>query len=82
VRAGDYQLSNVKNSRHLILGSKESSLTPGMSIRMAIVLKEARLGYGKMCPMPYCGSASFVDAVGGGHTWFVIIKAVYSFDHC
>ncbi|KAE9377454.1 hypothetical protein N431DRAFT_329033 [Stipitochalara longipes BDJ] len=72
VRAGDYQLSNIKNSNHLIMGSEGSSLIPGMNIRMAIVLNKLHTGYGKVCPMPHCGSASFVPAPGGGNTWLLV----------
>jgi hypothetical protein len=69
VLAGDYQLSNIKNSNHLILGSEENSLTPGMSIRMAIVMDKLRSDHGKVCPMPHCGFTSSTNALGGGYTW-------------
>ncbi len=71
MRAGDYQLSNIKNSNHLILRSEKCTLTPGMNIRMAIVLNNLHTSNGRVCPMPHCRSSSFVNAIGGGNTWLV-----------
>lgn len=68
VMAGDFELFNPKNAKQVLTISDGSSLLPGMSINMAIVL-EKEFPEGDKCPMPYCISKTFVEAVGGGRTW-------------
>ncbi|RFU24384.1 hypothetical protein B7463_g11955, partial [Scytalidium lignicola] len=63
----DLFLLELANNHLPIACSEESSLIPGMSFRMAIVMKTLRNDGSKVCPMPHCGSASFNDAPGGGH---------------
>ena len=68
VMAGDFELFNAKNAKQVLTISDGSSLLPGMSINMAIVL-EKEFPEGDKCPMPCCISKTFVPAVGGGRTW-------------
>jgi hypothetical protein len=70
VLAGDYQLSNFKNSNHLILDSEDDGLIPGMNVRMAIVMTKLH-NSGECCPVPHCGSTTLIKASGGGNIWFV-----------
>ena len=68
VMAGDFELLNAKNAKHVLTISDDIGLLPGMSINMAIVL-EKKFAEGDKCPMPRCNSKTFVEAVGGGRTW-------------
>lgn len=68
VKAGRYEMFNTRNTDLLLTATADSSLLPGMSVSMAIVL-EKRSEDGDECPMPHCTSRTFVDALGGGKTW-------------
>ena len=68
VKAGDFELFNAKNAKHVLTITDDNGLLPGMSINMAIVL-EKEFAEGDKCPMPHCISKTFVEAVGGGRTW-------------
>ncbi len=54
VIAGNYDLSNSKNSKHVLTGDDSVALLPGMSIVMAIIVDQPPSP--TTCPMPQCGS--------------------------
>jgi hypothetical protein len=65
VMAGNYELSNRKNSKHVLSDDGSVSLLPGMSIVMAIIVDQVPLIH-SICPMPKCGSIDTAVAEGGG----------------
>ena len=68
VMAGAFEIFNAKNTDQVLTVSGRNVLLPGMLVNMAIVL-EKKFAKGDKCPMPHCGSKSFMTAVGGGRTW-------------
>ena len=68
VLAGEYEISNAKDSNQVLSIANDDSLLPGMSITMAIIM-ERRLGEEERCPRPGCLSRCFVGASCGGRTW-------------
>ena len=72
VMVGDFEIFNAKNTDEVLTVSGRDVLLPGMSIHMAIIL-ERDFAEGSKCPMPYCASKTFLEAVGGGRTWYVIL---------
>ena len=67
VMAGDFEIFNAKDSQQVLTTSGRGQLLPGMSVNMAIILKE--FAGNDKCPMPRCPSKSFVSATRGGRTW-------------
>ncbi len=72
VMAGDFEIFNAKNTDEVLTVSGHDVLLPGMLINMAIIL-EKEFAEGNKCPMPHCASKTFVEADGGGRTWYVIL---------
>ena len=70
VMAGNYELSNRKNSKHVLSGDGSVALLPGMSIVMAIIVDQVPLT-DSTCPMPVCGSTDTVVVAEGGRKWYV-----------
>jgi len=68
VITGAYEFSDSKNSKRLITSDNSYSLSPGMSITMAIIIKKP-FGEDEKCPMPDCTSESYTDVPGGGRQW-------------
>lgn len=68
VMAGNFQIFNAKNASHILTAFGGDVLLPGMSINMAIILRNA-FPEDEKCPMPHCTSKRFVEAVGRGKTW-------------
>jgi hypothetical protein len=66
VEAGNYELSNTKNSQQVI--SANMWLLPGTSITMAILVRGPKFGH-EECPMPRCRSIRTTIAPGGGRLW-------------
>ncbi|KAH7399797.1 hypothetical protein BKA64DRAFT_707484 [Cadophora sp. MPI-SDFR-AT-0126] len=64
VIAGNYELSNSKNSEHVLTGDDSVALLPGMSIVMAIIVDQPLTP--SSCPMPQCGSTDTAVVQGGG----------------
>ena len=70
VIAGNYELSNSKNSKDVLIGDGSVALLPGMSIVMAIIVAPTLLPT-TTCPMPQCGSTDTVAVQWGGRRWYV-----------
>ncbi len=68
VEAGNYELSNTKNSRQILDSTSRPSLLPGGSITMAIIIDQA-LGSQHICPIPNCRSKLTQPVLGGGRVW-------------
>lgn len=70
VQSGSFQLLNSSNRAQIISASRTLALRPGMSLTMAILLRELpNTGSGSMCPMPRCMAGSTTAVRGGGRTW-------------
>ncbi|CZR68054.1 uncharacterized protein PAC_17953 [Phialocephala subalpina] len=67
VIAGNYELSNSKNSKHVLTGDDSIPLLPGMSILMAIIVDRPLSP--TTCPMPQCGSTNTAAVQWGGRKW-------------
>jgi len=67
VIAGNYELSNSKNSKHVLTGDDSVALLPGMSIVMAIIVDQPPSP--TTCPMPQCGSTDTAAIQWGGRKW-------------
>ncbi|KAI9658398.1 MAG: hypothetical protein M1821_002531 [Bathelium mastoideum] len=65
VVAGNYEISNRKNSKHILTGDDSTALLPGMSIVMAIVV-DRMPSTPSTCPMPKCGSTHTAAVESGG----------------
>ena len=70
VIAGNYELSNGKNSEHVLTGDGSAALLPGMSIVMAIIVDQPLPL--SSCPMPQCGSRNTAVVQGGGKRWYAL----------
>ena len=68
VKAGNYEIFNTKDSKQLLTATADSKLLPGISVSMAVVLEQIFVD-GDECPMPYCTSRTFTEALGGWKNW-------------
>ena len=66
VEAGDYEIFDNRNAS-MLLDTENTSLLPGMSIKMAIIVPKV-LSHMHRCPMRHCRSALLVQDLGG-KTW-------------
>lgn len=65
---GEYELYDARNSNRIISGSVWTGLLPGMNVKMAVTL-EQHYTQKEYCPMPNCGSQTFVTLSEGGKVW-------------
>lgn len=75
VDAGEYEVSNAKNSGQIINVGAFDALPPGMSVVMAVILTSSPVD-GDECPNQGCTSRQSVAADGGGRRWYVSLVAV------
>jgi hypothetical protein len=72
MQSGEYEIVNSRDCAQFINQDTFTGFTPGMSLRMAVLLHELQTP-ADGCPIPSCGSRTYSDCVGGGKTWSAYI---------
>jgi hypothetical protein len=72
MQSGEYEIVNSRDCAQFINQDTFTGFTPGMSLRMAVLLHELQTP-ADGCPIPSCGSRTYSDCVGGGKTWLAYI---------
>lgn len=70
VLSAEYELFHTNNSSELISRSNFESLTPGMSITMAIIIGQYGEGSLERCPRPGCPAKESTSLQAGGKLWY------------
>ena len=68
VKAGEFEIFNIKNTDHVLTISGGDVLLFAILINIAIIL-EKKFAESDKCPMSHCASKIFVEAISGGRNW-------------
>jgi hypothetical protein len=77
VSSGEYELFNTFDASQTLSKSTFDTLTPGMSITMAIIIGKYGEPCLNKCPRVGCNSTRIVTNQAGGLIWYVYVEIAY-----
>ena len=72
--AGEYELFNTFNSSQIVSRANNEVLTPGLSVTMALIIRNSDSKSIDRCPRLGCESTKFFSKESGGKMWYASLS--------